>query len=180
MTQKWNRNESHQEQRLACGSLSRNAAAQCKLIIALVVQRKGEQSALSNTSGQGMERHDEEMTQMTSKSSAEDVGADHLEDTGDGGQERVQRRLAQNREAARKSRQRRKKYITDLEAEVCKCISSSWLDIVQRRLCIPIRLCLCCQGDVPGFSKRCLLQQMSVALSLSMHQLPRAHIIEMA
>ena len=85
----------------------------------LVVQRKGEQSALSTTSAQGPERIDEEMTQLTSKSSAEDAGAEHLDDSRGGIQERVQRRLAQNREAARKSRQRRKKYITDLETEVC-------------------------------------------------------------
>lgn len=44
-----------------------------------------------------------------------------MEQGDDGGvdsQGRVQRRLAQNREAARKSRQRRKKYVTDLESEV--------------------------------------------------------------
>ncbi len=87
----------------------------------LLVQRKGEQSALSTTAAQ-VERHDEDMTQLTSRSSAEYPGAEQLDDSGEGGQERVQRRLAQNREAARKSRQRRKKYITDLESEVGTCM----------------------------------------------------------
>lgn len=37
----------------------------------------------------------------------------------------VQRRLAQNREAARKSRQRKKDYMKQLEVEVCPALSCS-------------------------------------------------------
>ncbi|KAK9845695.1 hypothetical protein WJX84_008960 [Apatococcus fuscideae] len=81
-------------------------------------KRKVEPSALSITSGGGTaELQDKE---INSKSSGEEDAMDALDEGGDGmdSKERVQRRLAQNREAARKSRQRRKKYITDLEVEV--------------------------------------------------------------
>lgn len=66
---------------------------------------------------------------VTSKSSAEDEGMEQGDDGGDGGvdsQGRVQRRLAQNREAARKSRQRRKKYVNDLESEVRGTAEIPW------------------------------------------------------
>ncbi len=36
--------------------------------------------------------------------------------------DKVKRRLAQNREAARKSRQRRKAYVQNLEEEVCNSV----------------------------------------------------------
>ncbi|KAK9816296.1 hypothetical protein WJX74_000868 [Apatococcus lobatus] len=85
-------------------------------------KRKVEQSTLSMTSAQGpgVQGRDEDVAVGTSKSSAEDEGMEHGDDDGTGinSQGRVQRRLAQNREAARKSRQRRKNYVNDLESEV--------------------------------------------------------------